>query len=198
MVGNVASNEDPTQADRASVRDTYARYEDEGRDQLWDRSNPGFDRLKSDFESNVLGLLSRSFGQGRRAIDVGCGNGDLQVLTESRGLDIEWTGVDLLDERVATARQRYPERPTLSVRGTICRSKSRSFDVATADHPVQLDPVGEMETRRRRRDRSCPATGRLAGLVRPALGQSGQSGRPWVSSRRLATCSRAGRQSCGR
>lgn len=128
----VASNDDPTRADRATVRDTYARYEDEGRDQLWDRSNPGFDRLKSDFESRVLGLLARSLGQGSRAIDVGCGNGDLQVLTGGRGLHIEWTGVDLLEERVATARQRAPGATYLVGSGDDLPFEPRSFDVATA------------------------------------------------------------------
>ena len=72
--------------DEARVRNTYARYDLEGRIRLWDRSNRGFDRLKREAESRLVSLLEAStIGIETKLLDVGCGEGDLEVLAASRG-----------------------------------------------------------------------------------------------------------------
>jgi SAM-dependent methyltransferase len=44
----------------------------------------------------------------RRVLDVGCGLGDLYGYLRAEGLDIDYTGYDLLPEMLERARLRYP------------------------------------------------------------------------------------------
>ena len=46
---------------------------------------------------------------GTRVLDVGCGVGDLYGYALRQGIRVQYTGLDILPEMVAHARERYPE-----------------------------------------------------------------------------------------
>ena len=46
---------------------------------------------------------------GRSLLDVGCGLGDLLGFLRERGIDVRYTGVDILDKMVMAARERHPD-----------------------------------------------------------------------------------------
>jgi len=45
---------------------------------------------------------------GKTLLDIGCGLGDLLGFLTDRGVEVDYTGVDLLDEMVAAARKLHP------------------------------------------------------------------------------------------
>ena len=45
---------------------------------------------------------------GKTLLDVGCGLGDLWALLKAGGIQVDYTGIDLLDTMVAAARARHP------------------------------------------------------------------------------------------
>lgn len=53
-------------------------------------------------------LLRVANPQGRSLLDVGCGLGDLASFLSERGIDVDYTGVDVVPEMVAQARQNHP------------------------------------------------------------------------------------------
>lgn len=46
---------------------------------------------------------------GRSLLDVGCGLGDLRAYLTQRRIDVDYTGVDIVDEMVRAARRRHPD-----------------------------------------------------------------------------------------
>lgn len=46
--------------------------------------------------------------RGRSLLDVGCGLGDLAAFLRERELDVDYTGVDVLEKMVAACRERLP------------------------------------------------------------------------------------------
>jgi len=48
--------------------------------------------------------------RGARVLDLGCGLGDLCAWLEARGIECEYTGVDLVPGMVESARARFPRR----------------------------------------------------------------------------------------
>ncbi len=97
-------------SDLDRIRETYAAYDRDGRDRLWDRTNEGYDRLKSDVETRLLDLIRVSLPDADAAIlDVGCGDGDLAVLSRAAGIAAPWTGLDLLPSRIESAAKREPD-----------------------------------------------------------------------------------------
>ena len=68
---------------------------------------------------------------GKSVIDVGCGLGDLYGYLERHGIQVEYTGVDLLVKMVDAARRRYPDGRFLP--GNIFKEDifpAESFDLA--------------------------------------------------------------------
>ncbi|MFA6133258.1 MAG: class I SAM-dependent methyltransferase [Phycisphaerae bacterium] len=54
-------------------------------------------------------VLTRSLDlSGRSLLDVGCGLGDLLAFCGERGIDVDYTGVDLVEKMVHAARQIHP------------------------------------------------------------------------------------------
>lgn len=48
--------------------------------------------------------------QGRSLLDVGCGLGDLVSFLDKRGIEVDYTGVDIVEQMVARAKQLHPLR----------------------------------------------------------------------------------------
>jgi len=48
--------------------------------------------------------------QGRSLLDVGCGLGDLASFLDKRGIEVEYTGVDVVEQMVIRARELHPSR----------------------------------------------------------------------------------------
>jgi SAM-dependent methyltransferase len=46
---------------------------------------------------------------GKSILDVGCGLGDLWAFLKGRGIDVRYTGVDILEKMVQAARERHPD-----------------------------------------------------------------------------------------
>jgi len=51
---------------------------------------------------------------GLSILDVGCGLGDLYGFIRERGIDVSYTGIDILDDMVNEAGRRYPDASFLS------------------------------------------------------------------------------------
>ena len=47
---------------------------------------------------------------GRSLLDVGCGLGDLVSFLDRRGIDVNYTGVDVVEQMIARARELHPSR----------------------------------------------------------------------------------------
>ena len=134
-------------SDAERVRTTYAAYDQAGRDHLWDRNNPGFDRLKSDTERTLVHRLRASLVAGRptKALDAGCGRGDLQVLADSAALDIVWDGIDLLPDRIADATARVPGAAYLVASADAMPFGDNTFDLVSTITLFSSIPSAAME-----------------------------------------------------
>ena len=53
-------------------------------------------------------LLDRVDLSGKRLLDAGCGIGDFLSYCVDRGLDVEYTGVDMLERMICEAQRRHP------------------------------------------------------------------------------------------
>jgi SAM-dependent methyltransferase len=120
-----------------SVRATYAAYDASGRDRLWDRSNPGFDRLKRDSEAAIAGVMEQCLADPElpaspRYLDVGCGDGSLIGRTLDRWANVDAVGIDLLEDRIAAAREAVPGGRFLVASGGDLPFDTDHFDVASA------------------------------------------------------------------
>ena len=93
-----------TEEDR--IRERYHSYETEGRERLWDMTNPGFARLSRDRDRTVLDLTLRSLPTtGGRLLDVGCGDGrHIGAVLDARP-DVEAVGIDLIHGKIAEAQR---------------------------------------------------------------------------------------------
>ncbi len=54
-------------------------------------------------------LLDNVTLTGKSLIDVGCGLGDLFGYLKAAGMDVNYTGIDILGQMINAARERYPE-----------------------------------------------------------------------------------------
>ena len=113
-----------------AIRATYDTYEREGRSALWDRANAGYRRLGQTRDAALLDLVRQSLSlpSGGCLLDVGCGTGGLAALVDSEGLSVVVTGVDLLPERLAIARERVP-----SATFVLCSADEMPFDTGGFD-----------------------------------------------------------------
>lgn len=126
------------------IRGTYAAYRG-ARDQLWDPSNPGFARLAEDRDRLLVDLIRRSSANGAAILDLGCGTGDLYGRVTAEGLSLAWTGVDLLDEPLLEARQRYPDASWLTAAADRLPFPDATFDAVVASLLFSSIPPGAME-----------------------------------------------------
>jgi SAM-dependent methyltransferase len=104
----VSSHDGDRAQQLAAIRATYARYADSGRDRIWSNENRGFRRLLQERDARLLELVRASLPAGGAVLDAGCGRGELASLIHEHRPDVAWTGIDLLDESIAAAREAAP------------------------------------------------------------------------------------------
>ena len=91
----------------AETSDTYARYAASGYDARWSKRSNSLDPMGADREA----LLVDAIGDVANGtiLDLGCGGGNLALTLERRvGRPARYIGVDLLEDRIATAREQVP------------------------------------------------------------------------------------------
>jgi ubiquinone/menaquinone biosynthesis C-methylase UbiE len=149
MVPDVSNEQGgPREADKAAVRSTYAAYDQDHRERLWDRANPGFDRLKTQNERAIVALLRSSLPAGTltaQALDAGCGEGDLPVLAGHAGISLDWTGIDLLPDRIEVASTRVPGAAFVVGSADALPFADNSFDIVSAITLFSSIPSEQME-----------------------------------------------------
>jgi SAM-dependent methyltransferase len=131
------------------IRAAYEAYDEHGRASLWDKRNAGFARVARDRDEVILYLLRRCLDDSpaRRVLDVGCGAGGLAVLCRGAGLeDVAVTGVDLLPDRLAQARERAPEATFVEASADALPFGPAVFPIAAAVTLFSSLPSAEMET----------------------------------------------------
>jgi ubiquinone/menaquinone biosynthesis C-methylase UbiE len=91
----------------AETADTYARYAASGYGTRWSPVPGVFDPMGDEREAILVEAIGDvSSGM---IVDLGCGGGHLALTLERRiGRPARYVGVDLLDDRIADARQRVP------------------------------------------------------------------------------------------
>lgn len=133
-------------SDEDRIRATYERYAAAGRGLLWDRANRGYARLSAERDRALVELLRSLLPpHGGRALDVGCGTGDLAVLARSAGIEVAWTGIDLLPDRIEAARAALPDGEFLVGTAAALPFADAVFDVAIAQTLFSSLPSPEME-----------------------------------------------------
>jgi ubiquinone/menaquinone biosynthesis C-methylase UbiE len=101
---------DPESEEQARVRGIYQGYRASPRKRSrWTTENPGNAAIRGELVAGVRELASQELAFARDLLDVGCGSGWwLETLATDQSIGASLTGVDLLEERVATARHRVP------------------------------------------------------------------------------------------
>jgi SAM-dependent methyltransferase len=115
------------------LRDAYARRDRRGADARY-AGSPGDRYIVARRDEALARLLRRRRLlplAGRRVIDVGCGSGNvLRTLVRLGAAPALLAGVDLLPERVATARERSPEMDLRVADAAALPFADAKFDIA--------------------------------------------------------------------
>lgn len=120
-------------AELASVRRTYERYEASGHDRRWDHANRGEAMLSRQAQDRIVDLIARALpAQGGRVMDLGCGDGSLAGVARARGLAVDWVGIDLREEAVARAATAHPWATFVAASADALPVEGESFDVVVA------------------------------------------------------------------
>jgi len=95
------------------IRTVYAAYDQSGKVQRrWDPGNPGNREMERERARRIDALLHRSGrfpAPGDSVLEIGCGKGDVLATMVELGVpETAISGVDLLPDRIATARRRFP------------------------------------------------------------------------------------------
>ncbi|MDQ3690378.1 MAG: class I SAM-dependent methyltransferase [Chloroflexota bacterium] len=130
-----------------AIRETYQRYEREGRYRTWDRRNPGNARIERDRDRALLDLLRRSLpATGGRVLDLGMGDGRLAETVRSADVPIgSWTGVDLDPRAVQAAAAAVPWAHFVEASGDRLPFDQASFDVVIASTLFSSMPSRQLE-----------------------------------------------------
>ena len=114
------------------IRSAYSGY-DEFAATKWARSNPGNQAMLQERNAVIADLLAV---EGKfppcnlRILDIGCGEGELLGLMSRWGADQgNCVGVDLMPERIAAAREKYPCMTFRTANAERLDFPSDSFDV---------------------------------------------------------------------
>jgi ubiquinone/menaquinone biosynthesis C-methylase UbiE len=132
--------------DEDRIRAAYADYEATGRAHLWEESNAGSAQLIHDRDRRLISLIRRSSSKDGSILDVGCGTGHAVGLVRD-AVGAPYTGLDLLAERIATARAGAPDARFLVGSADAMPFEDASFDVALALTLFSSLPTPELERR---------------------------------------------------
>lgn len=142
---------DTSSCDRAAqldrIRESYARYDREGRARLWDSSNRGYARLTRQLLGRLLREMRASLPAHRegRLQDLGCGTGELLEHARSAGMTPDWVGLDLRADAVEAAKRRFPDAAFVMGSADDVPEPGASFDVIVAQLMFSSLPSMELE-----------------------------------------------------
>ena len=112
-IGERADGDASADAESQRIAEVYGAYAHNGHGRQWGTHNPGNERIITGFYERLDDELRRlriAPGDPHRLLDVGCGEGDLLARLHARGAPAgALIGVDLLADRVAAGRARFPE-----------------------------------------------------------------------------------------
>ena len=116
------------------IKQVYGRYQGDAHIQAqWDNQNPGNQAVLAERQTK-MGKLLQKHGfyplRGLKVLEVGCGSGNvLARLTDLGAFPDDLYGVDLLPERIAAAKQKYPDIHFDCVNGEQLEFADGAFDL---------------------------------------------------------------------
>src|SRR5262245_17229109 len=142
---------DEASAEAQRVWETYARRAQLGLDSRYAHWQPANLFLYQSRERTFLELLWQANMlplEGRQVLDAGCGDGSvLRDLLRYGATESDLHGIDLLDDRVATARERLPRADVRAGDAQNLPYTDRTFDLVLGF--TLLSSVTNKEARRR-------------------------------------------------
>ena len=130
-----------------AIRETYQRYEREGRYRNWDLRNPGNARIERDRDGALVNLLRQSLpAAGGRVLDVGTGDGKLAEVARRADVTIgSWCGVDIDPRAVQAAAAAAPWAHFIEASGDRLPFDRASFDAVVASTLFSSLPSKRLE-----------------------------------------------------
>ena len=129
--------------------DTARWYADKVRTYGFDHRGLGF-RNKSSQSKRFEAMLALGELDDTRILDVGCGFGDLLEFLDDRGIETEYTGLDICEPMVERCRERFERRGGLHaarflVGDALQFEPDEPYDYVVASGLFGLDSVGARE-----------------------------------------------------
>jgi len=129
--------------------DTARWYADKVRAYGYDHRGLGF-RNKSSQSKRFEAMLAVGDLDDARILDVGCGFGDLLEFLDERGIETEYTGLDICEPMVARCRERFERRHGLRAARFLAGDvldfePNEPYDYVVASGLFGLDSVGARE-----------------------------------------------------
>ncbi len=122
--------------------ETTRWYEDNVRRYGFDHRGLGF-RNKSSQDKRFEAMLELGDLDGARILDVGCGFGDLLVFLHDRGIEPEYTGIDICKPMIERSRERFEhERAIFRVADVMEFDPRGHYDYVIASGLFGLDAEG--------------------------------------------------------
>jgi len=120
-------------------------YEDKVRTFGYDHRGLGF-RSRSSQEKRFEALLSLGDFDGRRLLDVGCGFGDFLQFLRDRGIQPDYTGLDICEPMVSRGRERFAGTAAHFVAADVLEhTPAGTYDYVVASGIFGLDSPGVRE-----------------------------------------------------
>jgi len=142
--------------------ETTRWYEDKVRRYGFDHRGLGF-RNKSSQDKRFDALLELGDLDGARVLDVGCGFGDFLVFLHDRGIEPEYTGIDICKPMIDRCRERFEhEHAIFRVADVLEFEPRETFDYVVASGLFGLDAEGS-------RDRIRPTLERMLAWSRTGM-----------------------------
>lgn len=133
--------------------DTVRWYADKVRTYGFDHRGLGF-RNKSSQDKRFEALLDLGDLDGARLLDVGCGFGDFLAFLNARGIEPEYTGLDLCEPMIERCRERFQAAEGRFLVGdALDFEPGEPYDYVIASGLFGLDSLGARERIRPTMDR---------------------------------------------
>ena len=125
--------------------DTARWYADKVRTYGFDHRGLGFGN-KSSQSKRFEAMLALGDLDGARILDVGCGFGDFLAFLGARGIECEYTGLDLCEPMIERCRERFPRGAGRFLVGDALQFEpDEPYDYVVASGLFGLDSVGARE-----------------------------------------------------
>ncbi len=125
--------------------DAAGWYADKVRTYGFDHRGLGF-RNKSSQARRFEAMLALGDLDGARVLDVGCGFGDFLAYLSDRGIEPEYTGLDICEPMVERCRERFPSGAARFLVGDALQFEpDEPYDYVIASGLFGLDSVGARE-----------------------------------------------------